>query len=708
MASRIKTDIGKKYGLISGQRPVSLTESKTHVTIQGFIANVESKLTYVNNSTESIETRYVFPIDDMSAVYKFEADINGRHIVAECQEKQQAKITFEEATSTGQTALFLSESKYAGDIFVCRLGNLDAGETAILTISYVVELTVQPDGDLNFVLPYVLNTRYSSAGDAGYTRNLVKPVKLGFTASVKGHHKIKSVSTYRDDLQLEISDDKHSAEIKLKDKGHQYRDLEFSVSYDNVSKPEAILEIGDRNKDGLLKEDVLMLNFIPDLKNHCGIVKREFIFVMDRSGSMKGDRMEKSKAALLLFLKSLPVGCLFNIVSFGSDYSFLFDRSQHYNEESLAAAKHHQNEMMANMGGTDILSPLSAIYSMENNKDYPRQIFLLTDGGVGNTEAVVNLVGQNSHNSRVFTFGVGHGASTSLIKNVAKAGAGRATFIKDEKDNMKAKVIRALEFSMEDSLAEIVLEWNLPKGCTATNIPSQQPNVLNGDRLSIFAIIQNTNKAKSVEGSVTLKGFISGKQLAHTMDIKTSSYLHPDLPIHRVAAKHQIKELENGPLSDDTKEKLIMISTAAKVISRFTAFVGVDVQTKLPVTNVSKFKTLFHYNDQEKVSKSAFMISQTNAMFALKKSSSTILDFKHVIEDKVCLSPDQQRLVHRGQYLADDCTFDDYGITDCDTLFMLLRLCGGGCSPEQCIETGSEKYGDIMMNLVDLQQFDGP
>ncbi|XP_063427327.1 von Willebrand factor A domain-containing protein 5A-like [Mytilus trossulus] len=585
MASRIKTDTGKKYGLLSGQKPVSLTESKTHVTIQGFIANVESKLTYVNNSKESIETRYVFPIDDMSAVYKFEADINGRHIVAECQEKQQAKITFEEATSTGQAAFFLSESKYAGDIFVCKLGNLDAGETAVLTMAYVVELTVQPNGNLNFVLSYVLNTRYSSAGDAGDTRNSIKPVKLGFTASVKGHHKIKSVSTYRDDLQLQISDDKHSAEIKLKDIVSQYRDLEFSVSYDDVSKPEAILEVGDRNKDGLLKEDVLVLNFIPDLKNHCRNVKREFIFVMDRSGSMDGDRMEKSKAALLLFLKSLPVGCLFNIVSFGSSYSFLFDKSQQYNEESLGAAKHHQNEMMANMGGTDILSPLSAIYSMENNKDYPRQIFLLTDGEVGNTEAVVNLVGQNSHNSRVFTFGVGHGASTSLIKNVAKAGAGRATFIKDEKDNMKAKVIRALEFSMEDSLADIILEWNLPKGCTATNIPSQQPNVFNGDRLSIFALLQNTNKAKSVEGSVTLKGFISGKLLAHTMDIKASSYIHPDLPIHRVAAKHQIKELENGPLSDDTKEKIIMISTAAKIISRFTAFVGVDVQTKLPVTN---------------------------------------------------------------------------------------------------------------------------
>ncbi|XP_076097572.1 von Willebrand factor A domain-containing protein 5A-like isoform X2 [Mytilus galloprovincialis] len=635
----------------------------------------------------------------MSAVYKFEADINGRHIVAECQEKQQAKITFEEATSTGQAAFFLSESKYAGDIFVCKLGNLDAGETAVLTMTYVVELTVQPDGELNFVLPYVLNTRYSSAGDAGDTRTSIKPVKLGFTASVKGHHKIKSVSTYRDDLQLQVSDDKHSAEIKLKDICHQYRDLEFFVSYDDVSKPEAILEVGDRNKDGLLKEDVLMLNFIPDLKNHCGNVKREFIFVMDRSGSMDGDRMEKSKAALLLFLKSLPVGCLFNIVSFGNNYSFLFDRSQQYNQESLAAAKHHQNEMMANMGGTDILSPLSAIYSMENNKDYPRQIFLLTDGEVGNTEAVVNLVGQNSHNSRVFTFGVGHGASTSLIKNVAKAGAGRATFIKDEKDNMKAKVIRALEFSMEDSLADIVLEWNLPKGCTATNIPSQQPNVFNGDRLSIFALLQNTNKAKSVEGSVTLKGFISGKQLAHTMDIKASSYLHPDLPIHRVAAKHQMKELENGPLSDDTKKKIIMISTAAKIISRFTAFVGVDVQTKLPVTN----------KKGQIVPQEIYIKTLTGKTITVHiDSSSTIFDLKNAIQDIEGIPPDQQRLIHGGLELSDDCTLDDYGITTGATLHIVLRLRGGGCSPEQWIEMGSEKYGDIMMNLVDLQQFDGP
>ncbi|CAG2216028.1 unnamed protein product [Mytilus edulis] len=310
MASRIKTDTGKKYGLVSGQKPVLLTESKTHVTIQGFIANVESKLTYVNNSTESIETRYVFPIDDMSAVYKFEADINGRHIVAECQEKQQAKITFEEATSTGQAAFFLSESKYAGDIFVCRLGNLDAGETAVLTMAYVVELTVQPDGDLIFELPYVLNTRYSSAGDAGDTRNSIKPVKLGFTASVKGHHKIKSVSTYRDDLQLQISDDKHSAEFykwcKEIDNGILPTGLITSLASDNKipdanQRLETTPALGQLPGSSVLKQP--MKTFVSNFKGssalglHSNNLATSFNYVYNtrRSSKQKASNFEIQK-----------------------------------------------------------------------------------------------------------------------------------------------------------------------------------------------------------------------------------------------------------------------------------------------------------------------------------------------------------------------------------------------------------------------------
>lgn len=73
---------------------VPLKESKIHATVHGFIANVECQLTYTNDTYEPLQTSFVFPLDDMSAVYKFEADINGRHIVAECQEKEQVRPYF--------------------------------------------------------------------------------------------------------------------------------------------------------------------------------------------------------------------------------------------------------------------------------------------------------------------------------------------------------------------------------------------------------------------------------------------------------------------------------------------------------------------------------------------------------------------------------------------------------------------------------------
>ena len=69
-----------------------LKHIKNDVKIQGYIANVTSKLLYTNDKEEPIEVIFVFPLDSQSAVYHFEATIEGRTIVAECQEKEQVCI----------------------------------------------------------------------------------------------------------------------------------------------------------------------------------------------------------------------------------------------------------------------------------------------------------------------------------------------------------------------------------------------------------------------------------------------------------------------------------------------------------------------------------------------------------------------------------------------------------------------------------------
>lgn len=131
-----------------------------------------------------------------------------------------------------------------------------------------------------------------------------------------------------------------------------------------------------------------------ELETDMAAAKGEYVFLLDRSGSMGGSRMTKAIEALVLFLQSLPENTYFNVVSFGSNSSLLFNSSAKYCKENLNHAIEKVKKMTADMGGTEIYAPLMNILRSKLIDGYPRQIFLLTDGGVSNTEGVIDLVGK--------------------------------------------------------------------------------------------------------------------------------------------------------------------------------------------------------------------------------------------------------------------------------------------------------------------------
>ena len=65
---------------------------------------------------------------------------------------------------------------------------------------------------------------------------------------------------------------------------------------------------------------------------------QDYIFLIDRSGSMSGSPIQLAVGALKLFLHSLPLGSKFNVVSFGTDFKKLFPNSVEYNEDNLKIA----------------------------------------------------------------------------------------------------------------------------------------------------------------------------------------------------------------------------------------------------------------------------------------------------------------------------------------------------------------------------------
>lgn len=126
----------------------------------------------------------------------------------------------------------------------------------------------------------------------------------------------------------------------------------------------------------------------------------EFVFVVDCSGSMSGSNIQIAADTLITCLKSLPSGCHFNVVAFGSTFRQLFHCSEAYTQTTMESAVQFANQLQASLGGTELLGPLHWIFKNQRISGLPTQIFIITDGGVTNTTSVLRCVRKNRHQAR--------------------------------------------------------------------------------------------------------------------------------------------------------------------------------------------------------------------------------------------------------------------------------------------------------------------
>lgn len=122
------------------------------------------------------------------------------------------------------------------------------------------------------------------------------------------------------------------------------------------------------------------------------ITGTSFCFLVDCSGSMSAEnRIPLAREAMLLFLRSLPLDSHFNIIRFGSNYDVLFKTETMtavYNETTSKEAETMIRSMDADFGGTELLEPLKHLKQHPAIRGRSRQVFLLTDGEISNTNEV--------------------------------------------------------------------------------------------------------------------------------------------------------------------------------------------------------------------------------------------------------------------------------------------------------------------------------
>ncbi|XP_068271137.1 von Willebrand factor A domain-containing protein 5B1 [Nyctibius grandis] len=248
------------------------------------------------------------------------------------------------------------------------------------------------------------------------------------------------------------------------------------------------------NKD-IPHHPVIMLNFCPDLRTVQPDLQKaqgEFIFLIDRSRSMSGVNISRVKDALLVVLKSLMPACLFNVIGFGSTFKTLFPASRTYCEESLAIACESIKRIRADMGGTNILSPLKWVVRQPMHRGHPRLLFLLTDGAISNTGKVLELLRNHSCSTRCYSFGIGPNACRRLVRGLAAVSRGIAEFLA-EGERPQPKMIKSLKKAMAPVLSDVSVEWVFPESTEVLVSPISTSCLFPGDRLVGYSIICDTS-----------------------------------------------------------------------------------------------------------------------------------------------------------------------------------------------------------------------
>uniref|UniRef100_A0A3Q1BKJ2 VIT domain-containing protein n=1 Tax=Amphiprion ocellaris TaxID=80972 RepID=A0A3Q1BKJ2_AMPOC len=588
-------------GLITVQKePVPLQSIEVELEVRDHVATVVSTLKYQNKEDKPVEAVFVFPLPGDAAVCHFSAVIGQKEIVAEVKEKQEAREEYDDALSSGQQAFLLEESEQSPDIFSMKVGGLAPGESASIRLEYVTELAVQADDGLRFCLPAVLNPRYQPQGSEGASVQVFSvpaslvPYTLCFCGRLFSPRPICKVesSCSLEPLQY-LNTDQTQATVKLA-AGHKFdRDVELVIYYKDAHQPTAVVEAGQTSAETgtLMGDPVVMVSLYPEFPQSvmssvasCG----EFVFLLDRSGSMGPSvnskerhqtRISSARDTLLLLLKSLPMGCYFNIYNVFSWYEAC-TCSVEYSQKTMKQALKKVEEMEANLGGTEILKPLKHIYSQHCIPNQPRQLFVFTDGAVGNTKEILDVVKKNSGSHRCFSFGIGQGASSALINGLAKEGGGHAQFIRGT-DRMQPKVMQSLRFALQPAVEDISVTWGLPKGVSVTVLSPPITSIFQGHRSLIYGQLTG-QVAAATEGSVTVKYSLAGRPSQNQLHFSLKPAEDTGLTVHRLAARTLIRSLEmedrelRGRQDGGIKEKVMQLSVQSGVSSCFTAFIAVN------------------------------------------------------------------------------------------------------------------------------------
>ena len=543
------------------------------VEISGMVADVIIEQTYKNDGSRPLEAIYVFPMSDKAAVYSLEMHIGTRIIVASIKEKNAARQEYEEAKEDGHRASLLEQER--PNVFTMNVANIKPGDIIKVVVRYT-EIIIPDEGIYSFVYPTVVGPRYNAKGG-----------EAKFAASPYTKSGVASLSTFTLDVELLSNIPISFAQCKTHKTTINYpsdKSALISLSSDeiyaanrdfilNYSLKGLGIESGIQLYDHGNEKFFMAMIQPPKRVASDDIPPREYIFVVDISGSMHGFPLEVSKKLLRNLISNLKPTDQFNVVLFAGSAEVL-------SPISLTASKNNIDKSIKFIenydggGSTELLGALRTSLALPRvSKSLSRSVVIVTDGYVTVEKEAMDLIKSNLNNTNVYAFGIGSGVNRYLIDGLAHVGGG-LPFVVTEESEADSIATKFRKYIQTPVLSNIQVQFDGFK--VYDLIIEKLPDVM-AERPVII-----TGKYKgNAEGKITISGYTGKGKFKKILTVENSMISQKHNAIRYLWAREKIQgfsDYGDSELDNTTISKITKLGLDYNLMTEYTSFVAVDRQ----------------------------------------------------------------------------------------------------------------------------------
>src|SRR5689334_6968635 len=563
------------YFVVKGDPSVDhlpLKDTRVDISVSGVIADVKVRQIYRNEGARPINASYVFPASTRAAVYSMRMQLGNEIIVAKIKEREQAKQEFEKAKQEGKSASLLEQQR--PNVFSMSLANIMPQEQVEIELRYT-ELLIPTDNVYEFVFPTVVGPRYQSPQEKNKQEDAFiqspylhqgqqPPSELHIAARIAAGVPIYDLNCPSHQIfpqwqngvaQLTLDDSKPF-------EGNRDFVLRYRLAGDQIASGLLLFQGADENF-------FLYMAQPPQRVAAADVPPREYIFVVDVSGSMNGLPWNTLKRLLRNEIGKLRPAYVFNVVLFAGDSAALSPQSLPANQENIARALALIDQQRGS-GGTELFGAVEQAMSLPRQEGISRSLLLVTDGFVGGEQGVFDHIKANLNKCNVFAFGIGTSVNRYLIEGVAHAGMAQP-FIVTEESEADAAADKFREYVESPVLTDIKVRAN--------GFDIYDVNPLNfPDLLAQRPIIMFGKWRGPATGVIELAGRTGQGVYTTQLDVAQSQPDEANSALRYLWARSQIAELSDYgayDVSEDEAKAITELGLKYNLLTRYTSFVAV-------------------------------------------------------------------------------------------------------------------------------------